>query len=190
MPALTEWDSFYVIVGAAAGGLIGLQFVVLTLIAQDPPEGVAEAGAAFASPTIVHFGGVLLLSALIQAPWHTLAPALALLAVIGAAGLFYTLVVARRMFGQTAYTPQFEDLFCHILMPIAAYALLAAAPLMPSDEAEWALFGVGAAALLLLFAGIHNAWDTVAYHVFTNIIGKKNKGGPVRAAQAPKRSKR
>jgi hypothetical protein len=29
-----------------------------------------------------------------------------------------------------------------------------------------ALFGVGAAVLLLLFAGIHNAWDAVTYHVF------------------------
>jgi hypothetical protein len=31
-----EWDSFYVIVGSAAGALIGLQFVVLTLIAERP----------------------------------------------------------------------------------------------------------------------------------------------------------
>jgi hypothetical protein len=37
-----------------------------------------------------------------------------------------------------------------------------AAPLHERD----ALFGVGAAALLLLFTGIHNAWDTVAYYVF------------------------
>jgi hypothetical protein len=29
-----------------------------------------------------------------------------------------------------------------------------------------ALFGVGAAVLLLLFIGIHNAWDAVMYHVF------------------------
>jgi len=34
-----------------------------------------------------------------------------------------------------------------------------------------ALFGVGAAALLLLFTGIHNAWDAVAYHVF---VGKRD----------------
>jgi hypothetical protein len=30
-----------------------------------------------------------------------------------------------------------------------------------------ALFGIAAAALLLLFIGIHNAWDGVAYHLFT-----------------------
>jgi hypothetical protein len=32
MPELAAWDSFYVIVGSAAGALIGLQFVVMTLI--------------------------------------------------------------------------------------------------------------------------------------------------------------
>jgi hypothetical protein len=34
MSELIAWDSFYVIVGSAAGALIGLQFVLVTLIAQ------------------------------------------------------------------------------------------------------------------------------------------------------------
>ena len=34
-------------------------------------------------------------------------------------------------------------------------------------QARPALFVVGAATLLLLFVGIHNAWDAVTYHVFT-----------------------
>ena len=29
-----------------------------------------------------------------------------------------------------------------------------------------ALFGIGVAALLLLFIGIHNAWEALAYHLF------------------------
>src|SRR5438093_8310417 len=51
------------------GRLLGLQFVVLTLIADRPSLRTAEAGAAFATPTIVHFGAALLLSALLRAPW-------------------------------------------------------------------------------------------------------------------------
>ncbi len=46
MSELTEWNSFYVIVGSSAGALIGLQFVVLALIAERPPLRAAEAGAA------------------------------------------------------------------------------------------------------------------------------------------------
>src|SRR5437879_13882156 len=34
---------------------------------------------------------------------------------------------------------------------------------LPISPAPLALFGVGAALLLLVFIGIHNAWDTVTY---------------------------
>ena len=44
MPDLTQWDSFYVIVGSAAGALIGLQFVVMTLMADSPTQAGAQAG--------------------------------------------------------------------------------------------------------------------------------------------------
>lgn len=69
MSELAKWDSFYVIVASAAGALIGLQFVVLTLIAERPPTDAALAAAAFGSPAIVHFGSGLFLSALLHAPW-------------------------------------------------------------------------------------------------------------------------
>ena len=59
MPELARWANYYVIVGSAAGALIGLQFVVLTLIAVRPATASAEAGAAFGSPTVVHFCAAL-----------------------------------------------------------------------------------------------------------------------------------
>ena len=37
---------------------------------------------------------------------------------------------------------------------------------VPRWASVTAVFVVGGAALLLLFIGIHNAWDTVTYHVF------------------------
>ena len=74
MSELDAWDSFYVILGSAAGALIGLQFVVVTLVAERPLLRVAEAGAAFATPTIVHFSAVLLVSALNCAPWQARSP--------------------------------------------------------------------------------------------------------------------
>jgi hypothetical protein len=74
MSDFAEWSSFYVIVGSAAGALIGLQFVVMTLIASRPALGTPEAGAAFATPSVVHFGVVLLLSAVGSAPWHAISP--------------------------------------------------------------------------------------------------------------------
>ena len=51
MSELAKWDDFYVIVGSAAGALIGLQFVVITLIAEDRLPGRRMLAAAFGTPT-------------------------------------------------------------------------------------------------------------------------------------------
>lgn len=168
MSELAAWDSFYVIVGSAAGALIGLQFVVMTLVAARPLPRAAEAGAAFATPTVIHFGTALLLSALLRVPWQSIISAAALWGLIGLCGVAYALVVARRMRRQTLYQPEFEDWLFHALLPLAAYAILALSAFVAPSRTREALFGVGAAALLLLFIGIHNAWDSTSYHVFSS----------------------
>jgi hypothetical protein len=171
---LSAWDSFYVIVGSAAGALVGLQFVVMTLIAEKPPVRSPEAGATFATPTVIHFSSVLLLSAVVRAPWGAIAPVAVLWGLVGVAGAAYSIVVARRVRLQTYYRPVFEDWSFHVLLPLAAYAMLALSALAAPLHARGALFGVGAASLLLLFTGIHNAWDTVAYYVFVQMKNDKD----------------
>jgi hypothetical protein len=56
-----------------------------------------------------------------------------------------------------------EDWIWHAALPLVAYAGLAVASGMLLRLAGDALFLIGAVALLLLFIGIHNAWDTVTY---------------------------
>ena len=169
MSEFAEWESFYVIVGAAAGALIGLQFVVMTLLADRPQLATPEAGAAFATPTVVHFSVALLLSAVLRAPWHGIAPMALLWGLVGLGGIIYMVIVIRRARRQTAYRADFEDWLFHVLLPFASNVLLALSALAaPSHERE-ALFAVGAATLLLLFIGIHNSWDTIVYQVFVRI---------------------
>jgi hypothetical protein len=167
MTPLSGWTSFYVIDASAAGALIGLQFVVITLISSMGfRQGLGQAGEAFSTPAVVHFGTVLLLSAVLSAPWSGIAPAAVLWSLGGLAGVLYSVIVARRMRAQTLYRPVFEDGLFHVLLPRAAYAMLAVVACAIRSHAREALFGVGAAALRLLFIGIHNAWDAVTYHVF------------------------
>ena len=80
---LAAWNNFYVIVGSSAGALIGLQFVVMALIADRSPPHAAEASHAFATPTIVHFGAVLLLSAVQSAPWQEVTLIASILGLMG-----------------------------------------------------------------------------------------------------------
>jgi|SRR5438105_14615186 hypothetical protein len=165
MSEFAEWESFYVIVGAAAGALIGLQFVVMTLLADRPHLASPEAGAAFATPTIVHFSAALFLSAILRAPWHGITPVAVVWGLMGLGGVIYMLIVIRRMRMQTTYPPDFEDWFFHAVLPFVANALLALSALAASSHEREALFAVAAATLLLLFIGIHNSWDTIAYQV-------------------------
>jgi len=175
MTALAGWQNFYVIVGSSAGALVGLQFVVLSLIADRPIGGNdSAAGQAFATPTIVHFSTVLGLSGILSAPWNGIRAAAILWGIVGLCGIAYAVVVTRRMRLQSAYKPEFEDWLFHVLLPFAAYAALAVSAYASRFYLHEALFGVGAAVLLLLFVGIHNAWDGVTYHVF---VGRKRYQG-------------
>lgn len=167
MTTLAPWQNFYVIVGSSAGALIGLQFVVMSLITNMPAAWVdPQAGAAFATPTIIHFGTVLGLAGVLCAPWDGIGAAAVLWGTAGLSGVVYAAFVTRRMGRQTAYKPEFEDWLFHSLLPIAAYLTLAVSAFAAPSHPREALYGVGAAVLLLLFIGIHNAWDAVTYHVF------------------------
>src|SRR5947209_16498801 len=70
---LATWQNFYVIIGSAVATLTGLMFVVMTLRVRDRRS--SGALGAFATPTVVHFGAVLLVAALLSAPWQALWPA-------------------------------------------------------------------------------------------------------------------
>jgi hypothetical protein len=180
MPELTEWENFYVIVGSAAGALIGLQFVVMTLIADMPEiREEALAGEAFATPSVVYFGAVLFLSAVISAPWHEILFVAVHLGLIGFLGIVYTAVVVRRMRTQDLYRPVAEDWLFHALLPFLSYGVLGATAFLAGTHLRLALFLLGGAALLLLFIGIHYAWDAITYHVFVRRKGRReNEANP------------
>jgi hypothetical protein len=164
---LGGWGNFYVIVGSSAGALIGLQFVVITLIASRRIRGPdSQAGRAFMTPSVVHFGVVLFLSATASAPWNGIIPVALLWGLAGVCGVVYIILVARSMGKQRAYQPVFEDWLFHVLLPCTAYLIVAVAAFVASRHTGGASFLTGGAVLLLLFVGIHNAWDAVTYHVF------------------------
>jgi len=160
---LAAWESFYVIIGSAAAALTGLQFVVIVLSAEMNALGSGSATRAFATPTIVHFCAVLFISAILSAPWSALASAATALGASGVAGFAYAIMVIRQATRQTDYVPVLEDWIWHGALPLIGYAaLLIAAVLLQGDPVS-SLFAIAGTALLLLFVGIHNAWDSVLY---------------------------
>jgi hypothetical protein len=160
---LPTWQNFYVIIGTAAATLTGLMFVVMTLTARVRNRSSNEALGAFASPTVMHFGTALLVAAILSAPWQALWNAGLLLGLTGLGGVTYDIIVVLRARRQTDYQLVLEDWLWYTASPLVSYtAFVVAAILLPINPAP-ALFVIAAATLLLLFTGIHNAWDTVTY---------------------------
>lgn len=160
---LTDWANFYVIIGSSAGALTGLTFVVISLIGENREQGTSWGLGAFTTPTVVHFGAVLLVSATLSAPWPALLPAGLMLGLSGLGGVAYAVIVVRRLRRRVAYTPVREDWLWYAVFPLAAYTILVVAGIMLPGNPVLALFSVAAVMVLLLFTGIHNAWDTVTY---------------------------
>jgi hypothetical protein len=163
VPELANWQSFYVIVGSSGAALIGIQFVVVALVANLRLRSTAESISAFGTPTVVHFGGALLVSAIMSAPWPSLIPPSVVLAMCGLGGFGYGAIVIHRTRHQTVYAPGWGDWLWYVVLPGGLCAALALAALLLRTTTHLALFGIGGVALGLLLLGIHNAWDVVTY---------------------------
>jgi hypothetical protein len=189
---LRAWESFNVIVGSSAAAMTGLQFVAIVLMAETTRRFATAGVGAFATPTIVHFGAVLLISAFLTAPWPALYQVAIALGVVGLIGLVYVpLVVMRSARSQQTYRMVLEDWLFHIVGPFVAYGGLFAAALVMRARPAGAMFGVGAVQLALLIIGIHNAWDTVTFTAISHITARAASvaGNPeTRAADEPPES--
>jgi hypothetical protein len=175
---LEGWDSFYVLVGSSAAALTGLQFVVIALVAETRRRGSVNEFDAFATPTIVHFGAVLVISGILLAPWPSLWGATITLAIGAFAAVVYTILVVLRARKQTGYELVKEDWIFHTILPFVAYGALLAAALSIPRDALVSLFVIASAALLLMCVGIHNAWDTVTYIALENIQNREPPADP------------
>jgi len=159
---LDAWGNYYVIVGSSAAALTGLQFVVITLVGQTG-RARGETLSAFGTPNVVHFCSSLLVSSILSMPWRgPWTPGIAL-TVTGILGDLYALIVMIRAHRQRPYyEPVFEDWLWHTILPAVAYTMILVGGVLLPRSAN-VLFVIGPATLMLVFIGIHNAWDTVTY---------------------------
>ncbi|BDG01477.1 hypothetical protein [Anaeromyxobacter oryzae] len=163
LPPLSEWENFYVITGSSAAALTGLMFVVVALRTDAKLEEAESGVRAFGSPNVVHFCAVLLLASILSIPSQTTWSLALCVSATGIAGLVlsgWVLLQARR---QHIYEPVLSDWIWHVVLPLVAYAALVGAAVALYHRPAPALDLVAAVSLLLLFIGIHNAWDSAVW---------------------------
>ena len=163
MPAsdpLIQWREFYALIGGAAATLIGLTFITASIgagiISGERRIGVPL----FISPTIIHFGAVLVVCLLSTAPTETRASLAIVLMLGGLGGLGYALSVWRRMrkHGITEKIDAIDRLW-YARLPMVGYLLICASALGFATRWEGGANLLACAVIVLLLAGIRNAWD-------------------------------
>jgi hypothetical protein len=174
MSLLAGWDNFYVILGSASAGLMGLTFVVIALLSDGQrrhPSGMRG----YITPTIIHFGAVLALSALVSMPRQSIFSLSLGFGAVGIGGLIYTGVIVANM-RQFAidYVPVREDWLWHAIWPTMVYGAMFAMALLVWREPSQSIYGMAASLALLLFVGVHNAWD-VAVSITAQKLKEANK---------------
>lgn len=160
---LAGWDNFYVIVGSTAGGLTGLTFVVVSLT-TDTQRAQPRGLKLFVTPTIVHFGTVLAIAAFLAMPHLHVVTLSCVFAGAGVAGLGYVGWIAAQIRGpEIQYVPVIEDWVFNAIVPFLVHGCLLSFAWLVWGHTQLVLYGVALVTLILLFTGIHNAWDIAVW---------------------------
>ncbi len=162
---LHGWDNFYITTGAAAATLTGLLFVVMTLGSEGSPAPAERGIHAFVTPTFVHFSGVLFQALMVLAPWPSPWPLAVALGLCGIAGLAYVVVVIRLLRRLDFVSLDLRDWIAFAAAPALANASLIAGAAGLLAEAPFAPYAIAGAVILLLFVGLHDAWDLTVWIV-------------------------
>lgn len=158
---LEQWRDFYVMIGTAAGVIVGASFVVASL-ASEMGERRVTGMRGFITPTVVHLSSVLIGSAILAMPTLSAAALALLLGAGGVGGAVYGLVVVSRI--RTLKLDTSDWLF-YAVLPIAAYLAMAAAAVMVGSRTELALELLAGAFIALLIIGLRNAWDMASFMI-------------------------
>jgi hypothetical protein len=157
------WHDFYVLVGTASATLVGLMFVAATLGSSVFSERHRVALQAFISPTVVNFAAALFICIGVMIPSQTWLSLGVLLAGGGVAGLVYAGRVWVQMFVRRSFHVDMVDRMFYATVPLVGYLLVLAAGILLLLRARWSAEVAAAALVVLMFAGIRNAWDMTTW---------------------------
>ena len=149
------WSDFYTLIGATAGTLIGLIFVVVSLGADHAKAGDEHRTRIGVTPTLVHFAALLLSALAVLAPLSNTARAVAV-SLIGCAGLAYLLNLA--LLASKRIKAEERDTLWFGVVPMAAYAGFLVTGAAWAFAADFAPEIGGFASVALLVAALHNSW--------------------------------
>jgi hypothetical protein len=163
---LRDWQNFYMLAGTASATLIGLMFVAISFGARLVPTQTESSVRAFVTPTVIHFGIVLILSSFTLMPAYSNVWLAIMLGAVGGVGTLYCLGILRQM--MQLHRVKEEGLHpthwtWNLILPMAAYLLILGVGLGLLLNLSWLLNGLALAVICLIIVGLHNAFDLMMW---------------------------
>jgi hypothetical protein len=160
------WGEFFLMVGSAAAVLIGLIFVVVTLMNDKPRSTVLTGSEFYMGPIVLNMSLVLVLSAAALVP-HIAPREYAVIAAICAIwGLWravHSWIGINKLSQSGSIEVHWTDRWYYGAVPMAIFLALAAVATGIWLDAWWGRAGVAATITAQLVIGIRNEWDLVTW---------------------------
>jgi hypothetical protein len=169
---LEAWHDFYLLTSAAAATLVGLLFVVITLVSDRQSATIEEPIRIYLTPTVIGFASVLLLAGALIIPTQSRLSVALFCCGEGAAGVVYALSLLRGpRFGGRFFARAHRSYYA--LLPAAAFGFLivGGAQVYASINPNAGLMMVALAMLALLALALRNSW-AIAVTVISPPSGK------------------
>ncbi len=163
---LHAWHDFYILIGTASATLIGLMFVAASVGARCFDAEREAPLRAFLTPTVVHFGAILVTCLMGTVPSQTRSSLCALVLAGGLVGMGFTTRVWMNMHRQgITKTIDLADLFCYLFLPALSYLMMTGFGIVLSIRPNLGLELLATTLVVLLLLGIRNAWDMTLWIV-------------------------
>jgi hypothetical protein len=156
-----QWSEFYLLVGSAAAVLIGLIFVVISLMQDRSRSTILTGSRLYMGPIVLGVSFVLVLSAAALCPGIDNRQFAGVTAVVALWGLVRALMstIGIRGLKEVHWT----DFWFYGVVPTGIYFALAWVALAFWNDCPWAEVGVAVVITAMLLAAIRNEWDLITW---------------------------
>jgi hypothetical protein len=155
---LHGWDNFFIMTGTTAATLLGLPFVAVTAGTGFSRSRMAGGTRAFLTPTLAKLGSVIFQTLVVLAPWPSSWPTGIILGLCGFAGLGYQGWVIAMRHEVGAALPDRRDWLPYVGVPAVGCASQIIGAVGLIAEKSFAPYAIAGAIMLLLIAGVYDAW--------------------------------
>lgn len=160
------WENFFLMAGGAAAVLIGLIFVVISLMGDRPRSMVLAGSKLYMGPIVLSVSFVLVFSAAALVPDISRVTIAEITSLVAVWGLVRAVMSSKGIGGLNRIGKEqvhWTDLWFYGLFPVAIYLGTASVAIAFWEDLSWAQNGLAVVIVLNLLLAIRNEWDLITW---------------------------